>query len=138
MPKKQPKPMPIKSQPQKIDYNEYQASKKRKAVADRIRSFDGCLLNLQQARVRSESKYDFCEGLVKNISGKTLNNVVAVVTFFGVNGKYLQSESAMLTYKNLAPGQTSPFKVIARNRYRVTKADVEFKTIRGEYLKSCQ
>jgi hypothetical protein len=62
---------------------------------------------------RGSSSYGFftVEGEVKNISGSTLEDVVAVVTVLDSNHKFITYDEALIEYTTLLPGQISPFSV---------------------------
>ena len=77
---------------------------------------------------RDESgEYSFFEGEIKNISSESLKNVEAVVSFYDANDKFVTSESGLIEYLDLAPGQTSPFKVLSKYHARIVRGSVGFK-----------
>jgi len=71
------------------------------------------------------------EGEVKNISDSTLEDVVAVISVYDENGVFVTSDSALIEYTTLLPGQTSPFEVIVDYNPRMAKYKVEFKYLLG-------
>ena len=79
----------------------------------------------------SESGYAIAEGQVKNISSQSLRNVAAVVTFNDADGGFITSDDAVIDYNPILPGQTSPFKVMARANPAMKRALVEFKHLMG-------
>lgn len=88
-------------------------------------------LELQNWNWRSEYGYATASGSVKNISGKPLKRIQAVVSFYGRNGAFVTSDDAMIDYSPILPGQTSPFKVMARHNPAMSTARVEFKEMFG-------
>ena len=75
--------------------------------------------------------YATAEGQVKNISGGSLSNVEAVVTFYDARGGFVTSADALIDYNPILPGQTSPFKVMATENPAMRTARVEFKELMG-------
>jgi hypothetical protein len=73
------------------------------------------------------------KGQVKNISGKRLENVQAVVTFNDRSDGFITSSDALIDYNPILPGQTSPFSVIETYNpaMRTGTATVEFKFLMG-------
>ena len=82
--------------------------------------------------------YVTAEGTVTNISSESLANVQAVVTFKTKDGTLVTSEDAVIDYNPLLPGQTSPWKVMARANPAMTSASVEFKEMFGGTLTTTQ
>lgn len=79
------------------------------------------------------SEYGFAtaEGQVRNISGRNLENVQAVVTWLDGNGNFITSQDAMIEYNPILAGQTSPFEVMARYNPAMKKARITFKYLFG-------
>lgn len=75
--------------------------------------------------------YVTAEGRVKNISGKNLENLRAVVTWYANDGEFITSDSGLIEYDPILADQTSPFKVIARHNPAMKKASIEFKEMFG-------
>jgi hypothetical protein len=73
------------------------------------------------------------KGQVKNISGKRLEKVEAVVTFSDKSGGFITSSEALIDYNPILPGQTSPFNVLETYNpaMRTGTATVEFKFLMG-------
>jgi hypothetical protein len=78
-----------------------------------------------------EYGYATAEGVVKNISGESLKNVEAVVSFYTKDGTFVKSDNALIEYNPILPGQTSPFKVISSDNPAMKTARVEFKHLFG-------
>lgn len=70
-------------------------------------------------------------GRVKNISGESLKNVEAVVEFEDRNGQLITTDSALIDYNPILPGQTSTFKVIETYNPAMKKAGISFKDLMG-------
>ena len=85
-----------------------------------------------------EYGYVTAEGSVTNISSETLANVQAVVTFETKDGTLVTSEDGLIEYTTLLPGQTSPWKVIARANPAMASARLEFKKLFGPRLTTTQ
>jgi hypothetical protein len=75
--------------------------------------------------------YATAEGLVTNISGESLKNVQAVVSFHTKSGEFVSSGDALIDYNPILPGQTSPFKVMARHNPEMHHAEIDFKALMG-------
>lgn len=97
----------------------------------RIRSVPLVLLDWHWS---SEHGYVIGEGQVRNVSGRKLENVQAVATFFTADGALVTSDNALIEYNPLMPGQVSPFKVMARHNPMMEKAGIAFKTFGGQRL----
>ncbi len=82
----------------------------------------------------SEHGYVTAEGQVKNISGIKMERVKAMVTWYDNNGNMVTSDSSLIEYDPIMPGQISPFKVIERFNPLMKKANLEFKFMRGNQI----
>jgi len=71
------------------------------------------------------------EGFVKNVSQTALENVEAVGIFEDANGVPISSDSALVDYDPILPGQTSPFSVIARRNPAINWCKISFKEFFG-------
>lgn len=89
------------------------------------------LLELQNYTWSEEYGYAILEGSVKNISGAPLRNVLAVGNFYDASGELITSDDALIEYNPILPGQTSPFKVMARYNPAMKKAGIDFKELLG-------
>lgn len=78
--------------------------------------------------------YVTAEGQVKNISNQSIQNAQAVVTFYTSGGEFITSSDALIEYNPILPGQTSPFKVMARHNPAMNKAGIDFKTLFGQKI----
>jgi hypothetical protein len=86
------------------------------------------------------NSYDYviAEGQVKNISNKKLERVEALVTFYDVNGNMITSDSSIIQYSPLLPGQVSPFKVMERYNPAMKRASIDFKFLFGGSIPTYQ
>jgi hypothetical protein len=75
--------------------------------------------------------YYIVEGEVRNISGERLADVEAVASWYASNGTFITSDSALIDYNPIMPGQTSPFKVMSTANPEMDKYSVGFKTVLG-------
>lgn len=80
---------------------------------------------------QSSRPYVTLEGQVRNISPQSLRSVEAVVIYYTADGTFLTSNSSLIEYRPLLPGQTSPFKVISPYNPAMSTASVEFKELLG-------
>jgi len=78
-----------------------------------------------------EYGYNTVEGQVQNITEASMKNIEAVVTWHDSNGNFISSDTALIEYDPLLPGQTSPFEVLARANPAMKKYSVEFKSFFG-------
>jgi hypothetical protein len=83
-----------------------------------------------------EYGYATVEGFVENESGKRLENIEAVAIFLDAGGTPIASESGVLEYGFLLPGQQSPFTVMATYNPAMEKCRVEFKEFSGGMLET--
>lgn len=91
----------------------------------------GPMLELVSSSWRREHHYAIYEGQVKNISSKSLENVVAVASFYDAKGQFITSSDAIIDYNPILAGQTSPFKVMKSENPAMNKAGIEFKYVLG-------
>jgi hypothetical protein len=75
--------------------------------------------------------YFIVEGQVKNTSGSSLDNVVAVVTVYDANKRFITYDEALIDYTPILAGQTSPFSVYVDYNPAIEWYDVEFKHLLG-------
>jgi hypothetical protein len=68
---------------------------------------------------------------VKKISGQSLRNVQAVVTYRDRAGNFITSDDALIEYNPILAGQTSPFKVLTTQNPEMRTAFIEFKELMG-------
>jgi hypothetical protein len=85
------------------------------------------LLELISMNDDRESDFITVSGQVKNISEVSLEAVEAVVEYYDSNGNFVKTDSAVIEYNPILPGQTSPFTVISTDNPAITKYDVTFK-----------
>lgn len=114
----------ISGTPQRSSISDYSAQPAASAPA-------GPLLELQTWRWGENYSYATAEGSVKNISGRSLEHVTAVVQFYDKNGNFITSADALIDYNPILPNQISPFKVMATYNPEMKKAGVEFKYLMG-------
>ena len=68
---------------------------------------------------------------VKNLTNESIDNIEAVATIYDENGNFITSESALIDYRPLLAGQTSPFSIMVRKNPAMTDYRVEFKEFSG-------
>lgn len=79
----------------------------------------------------TEYDYAIIEGTVKNVSDINLKNVEAIVKFKTKDGKFITSDSTLIEYNPILPGQVSPFKVMVRYNPAMYTAIIDFKEMFG-------
>ena len=72
--------------------------------------------------------------MVKNISSARLENVQAVAIFTDKNGNFITSADALIEYRPILPGQSSPFKVMQTYNPAMKSCRMEFKRFAGGEL----
>jgi len=73
-------------------------------------------------------------GLVRNVSEDTLNNVTVVVIFEDGEENFLTSAQSQLVFTMFLPGEESPFKVETIDDHRMVGFKVNFRTHEGAPL----
>ena len=92
------------------------------------------LLELLDYNCYKQRDYFITEGQVKNISGKSIESVEAVVTAYTQDGKFVKSDTTLIEYNPIMPGQISPFKVMMKDNPEIKKCKVEFKEFWGSEI----
>ena len=75
--------------------------------------------------------YIEANGLVKNISDEPLYNVECVIYCKDGNLNFIKSDSALIDYDVLLPGQSSPFTVMTIDNPAIEKASIQFREFWG-------
>jgi TPR repeat protein len=88
-------------------------------------------LKLLDWHLRRESGFIMAEGQVQNISNNRLQNVTAVVLFKTQSGGLVTSNTALIEYNPIMPGQVSPFKVIETDNPQISNVSMDFKFLLG-------
>lgn len=78
--------------------------------------------------------YNKVNGQVKNLTGEPIDNIRVVVSWLSASGEFITSDSALIDYRPLMPGQTSPFSTITSANPLMKKYRVEFSTLRGAVI----
>ena len=107
----------------KVAYYEKEAEQKRLRAE--------CDLELLNWSWGSNYGYAIAEGQIKNISGRKLDRVEALVTYYDNKRNMISSDSSLIEYRPLLPDQTSPFKVMTSYNPAMQKANIEFKFMFG-------
>jgi len=92
------------------------------------------VLELQNWSWHKEYGYAIAEGMVKNISSKPLDDVVAILNIYDKQNNFIKSDHALIDYRPILPGQSSPFKVMASYNPAMDTAFIDFKTFSGGTL----
>jgi len=82
------------------------------------------------------TQYSFAtaEGRVKNVSGRSLENVEAVIEWHTSSGSFITSADCLIEYNPILPSQTSPFRCSTRANPAMQTARIDFKTLFGGSL----
>jgi hypothetical protein len=75
--------------------------------------------------------YRRVEGQVKNITDAPLKSVEVVVNWYTASGTFVTSDDALIEYRPIMPGQTSPFDVSVHDNPQMDNYVVEFKELLG-------
>jgi len=95
------------------------------------KKYQGNVLELLDYGCYKEYDYFITEGQVKNISNDPIENVEAIVSAYTKDGKFVKSDSALIEYDPIMPGQISPFRVGMTDNPQIEKCKVEFKEFWG-------
>jgi hypothetical protein len=82
-------------------------------------------------RFYDSNNYHYIEGEVKNVGTVAIDNLQAVGTFLDASRTFVKSDSTLVEYRPLLPGQTSPFTVMASRNPAVKFARLQFKRLMG-------
>ncbi len=88
-------------------------------------------LELLSWKCEKEHGYVFVLGEVRNVSSRSLENITAVGTFRTKNGDLVKTETALVEYNPILPGQASPFKAGGTDNPQITSCAVAFKHLLG-------
>lgn len=105
------------------------------AEAKKVAARQGALLELLPGGGCTKS-YSFItyEGRVRNISGKSLRNVMAVASYFTKDGTFVKTADALIDFNPVLDGQISPFKTITTDNPAIQRCSVEFKELLGSKI----
>ena len=78
--------------------------------------------------------YAKVHGLVKNISSSAIKNLVAVAIFLDEDGTFIKSDEALIEYRPLLPGQSSPFKILSSWNPAMFTCRLSFKHFFGSQI----
>lgn len=92
-------------------------------------------LELQAMRFTINHGFAYVEGQVKNVSGESLKNVMAVATFTDKDDGFITSDQALIEYNPILSEQVSPYRVVARANPAMAAVRVEFKQLGGGTLR---
>ena len=95
------------------------------------------VLEIQNFTCTQSYGYMIIEGAVKNVSAFRQKNVQAVGSFYTSDSQFISSGTALVEYDPVLPGQTTPFKVMARTNPAYARCKIEFKEFWGGLISSC-
>ena len=93
------------------------------------------VLEVQNFSCATEHGYMHVEGTVKNISNRSLKNVVVVGQYKTKDKTFITSSNALIDYNPILPGQSSPFKTLTSANPAFGYCVVDFKTFGGGTLR---
>jgi len=102
--------------------------------ANYVRNRQGKDIELLSWKWYEDYGYVKAEGQIKNISGRKLERVQALITWYDANGNMITSDRSYIEYNPVMPGQKSPFKVIERFNPLMKKASIDFVTWGGQSI----
>lgn len=85
-----------------------------------------------------EYSYAIAEGVVTNKSNSPIQNLEAIVEFTDDADRFIASGSALVEFRRLMPGQSSPFKVMKSYNPLMRSARLRFKEFTGGEIGSYQ
>lgn len=88
-------------------------------------------LEVLSFRCEKEHGFVYVRGEVRNISPRKLQNVTAVGNFRNAQGALVKTETALVEYNPLMPGQTSPYQAGGTGNPQITNCSVGFKHLMG-------
>lgn len=107
------------------------AAEKKEQQNEKVRK---AYLVIGPFRWSAQYGYVTAEGEVVNVSGKKLDNVEAVAKFYDADGTFITSSDALIEYRPLMPGQSSPYKIMVPHNPVMNKASVQFKLLSGQEI----
>lgn len=115
----------------KLDPKGYKSWQQQQAEAQDELDRLGTRLELKSPSWHEEYGYAVAEGSVTNLTDEPMRNVLAVAVFYDQSGNVITSDSALIQYQVLLPGQTSPFKVMANWNPAMKTSSTEFQEFGG-------
>lgn len=88
-------------------------------------------LQLQSWSCGTEHGYIHVRGEVKNVSSGKIDNVTVVGKFYTKSGDFVKSESALIDYNPILPGQSSSFETLGTENPAITDCKISFKSLLG-------
>jgi len=107
------------------------ATKAEADINERSSSSEGALLLVTAANeyYQPGSGYMHLEGEVKNVSGQSLNKVLAVVSYYTAAGEYVTTDSNLIDFQPILSNQTSPFHVLTPGNPAITGWKLQFQIL---------
>jgi hypothetical protein len=91
----------------------------------------GPKLRLESWRCYKEHGYQYVSGEVTNITNMRLENVMVVGKFQDFFGEFVKSDSAIVEYNPILPGQTTPFRTGTTSNPQIENCEIDFKYLMG-------
>jgi len=84
--------------------------------------------------IKGEYGFAYLRGEVHNVSNTSLENVMAVASWYTDDGTFITSHEAMIAFNPILPGQSSPFETIGTLNPAMARCKLAFKTLFGGQL----
>lgn len=91
-------------------------------------------LRLLSTSIRREHGYLLIYGLIVNVSGQDMNNIVAIAECFSSNGTVIKKSDILLDDVTLKPKQISSFSIAAEDEPDIEDVKISFKHFFGEKI----
>lgn len=85
--------------------------------------------------VSSSDAYMEVVGEVRNVSGRSLPNVLVVTSWYTDTDELITTDDTLIEYTPILAGQVSPFKSLVRRNPAMKRFRVDFKTMGGGTLR---
>jgi len=91
-------------------------------------------LRLLSTSIRREHGYLLIYGLIVNVSGQDINNVVAIAKCFSSNGTFIKKSDMLVDDVTIKPKQISSFSIAAEDEPDIEDVKISFKHFCGEKI----
>ena len=88
-------------------------------------------LEVQALTFTVDYGFNKVEGAVKNLTGEPMEGVTVVANFYDKKGTFVKSDSSLIDYNPILPGQESPFSTIGTSNPEIETVRVQFKYFFG-------
>jgi hypothetical protein len=88
-------------------------------------------LKLISFRCEHSDSFITVDGEVKNVTAAPISDLMVNSSHYDANGTFVRTDSAMVKYQPLMPGQTSPFETIGSYNPVMSRCAVAFQRMFG-------